>query len=109
MSTFWRGLETLRGWVAVPKIWRKHLGAQDFERVGNTLLIPTGRQGVWFPSPDSCECHMDVVKHAEDHIVGVSECGGCEDITLTAADVALWELNLKKFGRAVATALQCEP
>ncbi len=109
MANFWQGIEKVRGWATVAAVWRQHMGDEDFERVRNTFVLPNGRQAIWFPSPDVCECKMDVVIHAPDHIVGVTECGGCDDIALTAADIAMYELSWKKLGRSIAIALRCEP
>jgi len=54
----------------------------------------------------------DVVPRRDGSFVGVCRGGDddvtCDDIPLTAEDVAVWELNWGRFGRAVARALACE-
>ena len=90
-------------------MWRRRLG-DDFDRIKNSLLMPTGKQATSFPSAHICECNLRVVQHAPDHIVGISDCEstGCKDIALTAADIALLQLNEKKLGRTIATVLGLE-
>jgi hypothetical protein len=51
-----------------------------------------------------------VVPDGEESFKGVSSCGaiGCRDVALSTADVALWELNWRKLGLAIAGALDCD-
>ena len=81
---------------------------EDFERVRGTLLTPTGRLSNYYPSSGICRCNLRVVQHAPDDIVGVSDCesGGCEDVVLSASDIAVLELSWRKLGRAIAGALR---
>ncbi len=103
MKNLWQGLETLTGAVAVPAVWRWHVDG-DFERMRGALLMPTGSMATWYPSSSVCRCKMRVVHHAADRIVGVSECGDCDDVKLSVADVSLLALNWTKLGRALALA-----
>lgn len=109
MANFWKGLETLSGHSAVACEWRRHMG-EEFERVRNSFVIPTGEEATSFPSAQICECSLRVVKHAPDHIVGLSDCdlGGCNDVKLSPPEIAISELNWKKLGRAIAAALGCD-
>jgi hypothetical protein len=110
MSTLWRGLETVGSRLtAVAASWQRHMG-EDFQRVRTSLISHTGREASSVPSRFICDCRLRVVKHAADDIVGISDCEtvGCNDVTLTAAEIELLELKMTKLARAVSSALGCD-
>lgn len=110
MASFWEAIETAPYYLEeVAASWQRRMGA-DFEAARRTFLRRTGEEATCYPSTSLCGCHLRVVKHAADDIVGVSDCGftECNNVTLTAADIALWALNFEKLGRGVARAFGCE-
>jgi len=110
MSKLWRCLEDLRGLVAVPAGWRARLDG-EFDAVRGAFLRARPEAARSFPCPHECGCFHEVVRHDDGRIVGVCRCESwsCDDIPLKEEDLVLLELNWPKLGRAIASALDCDP
>jgi len=102
MNNLWRCLEAVPGLVAVPSVWADGT-------VPITFLRDTGRLAKSYPC--DCGCAHEVVEHEDGRMVGVCRCmpWNCDDLPLTPAQVALWELNLPKLGRGICQSLDCAP
>ena len=111
LSRLWSGLEALPGLAGVLAEWRDVWG-QDFD-VGRAFLRPAGQLARAYPCPDpgGDGCPRRVVTHGDDDIVAV--CGQtpkrCKTLTLTRADVVVYELNWKGLCFAVSGALGIAP
>jgi len=111
LSRLWSGLEALPGLAGVLAEWRDVWG-QDFE-VGRAFLRPTSQPAGSYPCPNpgGDGCPRRVVIHGDDDIVAV--CGQtpkrCKTLTLTRADIIVYELNWKGLCAAVSNALQVTP
>jgi hypothetical protein len=107
-AEIWRALEEVRGLCAATVTWRRHLG-NSFELVASMFMrrLEESAESIWC---EECYCAHTVVTHANGTRVGVCECDpwNCDDMHLSADDVALWEVNWTKLGRAVASAFDCE-
>lgn len=109
MSRLWQSLEGIRGLVAVPATWRRWLG-DEFDGVKGAFLRSGTKPAKSFPCPRGCGCAHEVVRHAGGRLVAVCRCEpwNCEDIPVTAADLALLGLNGSKLGRGIAKAFGCD-
>ncbi|MFN7137735.1 MAG: hypothetical protein ACK4UN_00170 [Limisphaerales bacterium] len=105
MCMLWRGLENLGGWTAVPARWQRVLGA-DYESIHRQFLTRTGEESSWVPSKAVCRCSLEVVRHDDGEIVGISDCGtsGCNDVKLSASDIEFLEVKPSKVARELARA-----
>ena len=107
-GSLWRSLEQVRGLCAATPTWRRQMGG-SFELFASAFLRrrEDTAQSLWC---EECYCSHTVVTHENGTMVGVCECDpwNCDDMNLTAEDMALWELNWTKLGRAVARAFDCE-
>lgn len=102
-------MENLGGWRAVPSVWRRVLGG-DYESIHRHFLTRTGEESSWVPSKAVCRCSLEVVRHADDDIVGLSDCetSGCNDVKLSPADIELLEMKPSKLARELARAFGWE-
>ena len=105
----WDCLEKIHGLVAVPWLWRQWLG-DEFEEFAKAFMRRYERRAASVPCPLQCGCGHDIVDHGGGRLVAICACDpwNCEDIQLTAEDVVLWQLSWERFGRALATALNCQ-
>ena len=107
-AEMWQALEKVHGQCGVRGTWHQFLGDQ-FERFQSAFLRrrEDTAEGIHC---EECLCAHTVITHADGKRVGVCECDpwNCDDMHLTDEDVALWELNWTKLGRAVARALDCD-
>ena len=107
LSRFWSGLEAVSGLAAVSVEWQEAWG-QEYD-VGRAFLRPTGQLAASYPCPHPGgeECPRGVVVHGEQDIVAVCRAvpRQCDDVTLTKADVVVWELDWRKLGTAIGRAL----
>jgi hypothetical protein len=108
MQPVWREIERAPA-SAAAIVWKKCFGT-DFDTVAVAMLRKTDRQASSIPCPDRCGCGHRVVPNGRA-FVGVCDCEdeSCDDLTLTAEDIAVWEVNRERMGRAIAKALGCEP
>ena len=117
MSHPWRCLETLAAGyqlntslAAVPAKWRE-LANGHYDAMHKGFLRTTDQPAFSYPCPLECGCAHEIIRHDSDRIVAVCRCEpwNCDDIHLEPADTMLVELNWPKLGRAIASALDCDP
>lgn len=106
MSRSWQSLEAIPSQAAVAAEWNRWLG-EDADLFRSAFLRRNGREARSYPCPRNCGCAHQVVKHGDGAIVAVCQCepNRCDDILLQPADIAVYELNRQKLGRALAAAL----
>lgn len=111
MPSPWQCLEEMPGLAASAAEWQRHLGG-DFAVCKAAFLRRTTRHVASLPCPHDCGHAHDVRASRDGSFVGVCRGGdddpACDDIPLTADDVAVWEVNLARLGRAIALALKCD-
>jgi hypothetical protein len=110
MPTFWSALEQMPGLNAIPAAWTRLMGPA-FE----TLKAPFFRQQAELARACFCEkcyCAHEVVTRypapsglSPLRAVCRCETGSCPDISLTPADLEIWELSWPSLGRALCRAL----
>jgi hypothetical protein len=111
LRKLWPALEALPGLAAVTEEWRERLG-EDFE-AGQELLRLTNRRAEAYPcpSPGGIGCSRSIVDHGNGRIVAV--CGDqpkrCDRLTLNKRDIAIYELDTRKLGTAIAVAFGIDP
>lgn len=107
-AALWQSLEQVRGLCGATVTWKRRLG-DSFEPFASAFLrrLEEKAESIWC---EECYCAHAVITHPDGKIVGVCECDpwNCDDMQLSADDVALWELNWTKLSRAVARAFDCE-
>jgi len=107
LSRFWLGLEALPGLAGVCVEWRETWG-REWD-IGQAFLRATSELARTYPcpSPGGDGCPRGVVMHDEQDIIAVcrSTPRQCDDVKLTKADVVVWELDWRKLGTAIGTAL----
>ncbi|MBI3871006.1 MAG: hypothetical protein HY299_20950 [Verrucomicrobia bacterium] len=109
MQKLWRALESLSGPVAVQAVWQELLG-EDFDAVAQVYLDKTTEKANSYPCQSGCECAHRIVTHDDGQIVGVCQCEpeSCSDISLSPADVTLWEFNHRALAGAIIRAFECD-
>jgi len=111
LRKLWPALEALPGLAAVIEEWRERLG-EDFD-AGQELLRLTNRRAEAYPcpSPGGIGCSRSIVDHGNGRIVAV--CGDqpkrCDRLTLNKRDIAIYELDTRKLGTAIAVAFGVDP
>lgn len=101
----------MRGLAAAGLDWRRLLG-EDWP-AARALLKPVGRRAlaVACPSPGGDGCPRRVVAHDDGRITAV--CGdrprSCDPLLLTAEDVDILELDVRRLAALVSAALALEP
>jgi hypothetical protein len=111
LRKLWPALEALPGLAAVTEEWRELLG-EDFG-AGQELLRLTNRRAEAYPcpSPGGIGCSRSIVEHGNGRIVAV--CGDqpkrCDRVTLNKQDIAIYELDTRKLGTAIAVAFGVDP
>jgi len=87
--------------------WRGLLGG-EFE-AASRLLSPDSSRASAHPcsAPKPCGCYHDVIEHGPEDIVAVCSCRPrrCETLTLTQADIVVYELDRRALGDGIAAAL----
>ncbi len=101
----WQSLEAIPGLVAVAAVWRAWL-AEGFAPFQAAFLQARAQPARSVPCPRECGCAHEVVRHPDGSLVAVCRCEpwSCEDLSLTLADVTLWELSWSRLGRSVCKA-----
>ena len=109
ISNLWRALEALLGPAGVSAEWRPYVG-DGFDVIGAKFLQRASAPAQSYPCPRDCGCHHKIVRHDDGRIMGICDCESwnCDDLSLTEADLTVYELNWKKLGRAVAAAFGCD-
>lgn len=109
MKSPWHSLEDVPTLSAVAAEWRQITGT-DFDAFKEGFLQKSGRKASSFPCPRKFGCTHQV-KARGAAFVGIckdDDGTGCDDILLTTDDVAVWELNRSRLGRAIAKAFDCD-
>src|SRR5258706_282670 len=103
IHNLWTALEEIDGLIAVPSAWRKCV-ADDFANF-KCFLQTSGHIARWVPC-SRCGCDHEVITLPNGSLVGVCRCHqiGVHDLELARDDIALWQLNLPKFARAICKA-----
>lgn len=106
MSLAWQSLEAIPSQSAVAVEWNRWLG-KDAALFSAAFLRRTGREARSYPCYRDCGCAHQIVKHDDGAIVAVCQCepNRCDDIPLQPPDIAVYELNRQKLGRALTAAL----
>ncbi len=108
MNSPWPILEDVPAHSAAAAEWKRHLGG-SFKAASDAFLQTTKRKAssVRCPHTDVC-AHQ--IKARGNGFVGKckdDDGPGCDDITLTADEAEVLEVNLKRLGAAMAGALKC--
>jgi hypothetical protein len=108
METIWNVIERAPA-SAAAVVWKNWFG-RDFDAAATAFLRKTERRAGSIPCPDRCGCGHRVVQRGRG-FVGVCACEdvSCDDLTLTAEDIAVWDLNRERLASGVAKAFGCEP
>jgi hypothetical protein len=110
MNNPWQSLEEIRGLSAVTAEWRQHTGT-SFDAFKAGFLQKAGRDAKSYPCPHKPGCSHEVRPRGLG-FVGIckdDDGTGCDDIPLTAEDVAVWAFSSSRLGRAIAWAFECQP
>ena len=109
MANIWRCLEELPALAAVAVEWARGCG-DDLDVFQREFLQRTERHALAYPCGSGCGGTRRLHRKASGGFTGVCEDGeetGCEDVPVSDDEAAVWELNVKRLGRAVAQALGC--
>src|SRR5437870_114825 len=101
--TLWQTIELATD--APASIWRERLGA-SFNPI-STAFLTARRDPAQFVPCRKCGCAHEITIHAPNDIAAVCTCDpwNCNDISLTAADLEIFELDWHKLARALCRAL----
>ena len=95
---------------AVPAVWEQVCGP-ELARARH-FLVPTDERAESVPCRDQfpCECHHRVVEHEPTRIMAACQCdeGGCRAFPIEPKDIAVWRADVRRLGREIASALQCQ-
>jgi hypothetical protein len=107
LRRLWSGLEAVSGLAAVAVEWQEAWGCEW--EVGRAFLRLTDRSAASYPCPrpGGEGCPRKVVIHGQDDIVAVCQAvpRQCDDLILSKADIAIYELHWQKLAAAVGKAL----
>jgi hypothetical protein len=103
-DSFWSTIETAPGFAAVPAFWQTALGP-DHETRRSAFFQRRPALARCYPCL-RCGCEHEVVATGPDAFCAVCLCESwnCPDLSLTTADLELWEVSLGKVARAVGAA-----
>jgi hypothetical protein len=109
MSNLWQCLESLAGGNHVAAEWAK-LSGEQFPPLRAAFLRDTQDRARFIPCPLGCGCEHEIVPRAGGKLAAVCRCEpwNCDDIAVTAADVALLGLNTAKLGRTLSKVFECD-
>ena len=110
MANIWRCLEELPALAAVLVQWERCYGG-DLDVFQREFLQRTERHALAYPCGSGCGGTRRLHRKASGGFTGVCEDGedtGCEDVPVSDDEAAVWELNVKRLGRAIAQALGCD-
>lgn len=111
LCKLWPALEALPGLAAVTEEWKDRFG-EDFD-AGREFLRLTNRRAEAYPcpSPGGVGCPRSIVDHGKGMFAAV--CGDqpkrCDKLILTKQDIAIYELDTRKLGTAIAVAFGIDP
>jgi hypothetical protein len=103
---FWQCLDSIPGCAAAGAVWRRNLGPHYAAFSAAFLQYQSG--GVrFYPCPRGCGCAHEVIYHSDGTIVGICRCESwnCEDLCLTPAETACYQLSWPRLGHAICQAL----
>ena len=103
---FWQAIESIPGQEATLVEWRSHLG-REFD-IAKPLLRPNGSVAESIPSDGlgASAPILQIVRHADDDIVGVSEEG--DRIPLAKEQILIHQLDRHALAEAICRALKLE-
>lgn len=108
IDTTWRGLEEIDGLSSTKRHWESACGPALF-RVVDPYLIQTGERAEWIPDPTDPLRQMRVIpaiRRQGCEFLGVSEEEPrSPDVPLSALDLAVYCLDLARFGRRIAESM----
>lgn len=108
IDTAWRGLEEVDGLAATKRHWAAACGQPLFMFV-EPFLTPTGDRAEWIPDPTDRLRQMRVIPpfRRKDHeFIAISEEEPrSPDVPLSARELAIFRLDLPRFGRHLASAM----
>jgi hypothetical protein len=109
MSNLWRCLEVLADGNHVAAEWAK-LSGEQFQPLRAAFLRDAQKPAKFIPCPHGCGCEHEIVPRADGKLAAVCRCQpwNCDDIAVTAVDVALLGLNTAKLGRAIGKAFELD-
>lgn len=112
IDTAWRGLEEVDGLASTKRHWAAACGSALF-KVVEPFLTPTGELAEWIPDPTDPLRQMRVIpaiRRQDCEFLGVSEEEPRSPNTpLSALDLAVYRLDLARFGRQIAAAMGFSP
>lgn len=109
LDNAWRGLEEVNGLAASKRHWAAVCGLPLF-RLIDPFLTPTGERAEWIPDPTDRMRQMRVIeavrRGGRTELVAVSEDEPrSPDVPVSAADLAVYRLDLPRFGRHLAATM----
>lgn len=108
-ASLWRALEEIPTGIASEADWRYFTG-HSWSAFQRAFLDPLNEPVRSCHCPRECGCAHRVVHHDDGRIVGVCECEpwNCDNLPLTANDVAAWQFNRARLGRALCRAFDLD-
>lgn len=110
-DSVWRGLEEIDGLAATKRHWAVSCGQPLFNFV-EPFLTPTGERAEWIPDPTDRSRQMRVIpafRGKDGEFIAISEEEPrSPDVPLSAIDLAVYGLDLPRFGRQIAASLGFE-
>jgi hypothetical protein len=104
----WRGLEEVDGLTSTKRHWLAACGPSLFQFL-EPFLIPTGERAEWIPDPTDRMRQMRVMpsygRKYSDFIAISEDEPRSEDVLLSAQDLAVYQLDMSRFGQRIASAL----
>jgi hypothetical protein len=100
----WSCFEALPGLIALPGVWRAHLG-EALEHVRALFLQDSPEAAQFVPCPGGCGLAHEVVRHRDGTLAAA--CGGdpSGEIALSPEDVMPLEVSWSRLGHALCEAL----
>jgi hypothetical protein len=104
----WRGLEEVEGLTSTKIHWLAACGPSLFQFL-EPFMIATGERAEWIPDPTDRMRQMRVIpafhRKYSDFIAISEEEPRSEDVLLSAQDLAVYRLDMSRFGQGIASAL----
>lgn len=108
LDNVWRGLEVVDGLTATKLYWAAACGPPLFRFI-EPFLIPTGGRAEWIPDPTDRLRQMRVIsahwRKGSDFLAVSEEEPRSPNVPVKVQDLAIYQLDLPRFGRQLATAL----
>jgi len=109
MNNPWHSLEDVPAHSAAAVEWKQDLG-DAFEAVKEAFLQKAKRKASSVRCPHREGCAHELKPRGRGFIGKCKDDDGqgCDDITMKAKEAEVWEVNLKRLGTAIASALKCD-